>query len=406
MYIFNNVLIIGLGLVGSSLARVMKANNIAKSICGYDQLVTTIQTGFSLQIIDESILTLDNQVEKYDLIILCTPVNSYGEIVKKLKKHISKDAIITDVGSVKESVISTIKKGLGEDLSHLYIPSHPIAGSEKSGIDAGSDDLFNNKKIILTPTEKNKPEAIEKIKTFWKMCGGKIEIMEAKKHDEIYASVSHIIHCICYSYAMYIKKNHAAKFNEIAADIQEDFKTFVRLGGSDIHMWQDILLSNQKAILHSADNLMKNLNSIIKELESKTKKISPRLVAAKTKRNVIDKGNYNFVKKTKLSYSSESYVLLQIIPKIIACVIMESTNKDLVQYAGRGFYSTTETLLKMPANIEDTIQMHKDKTTTYLKNFIKDLKSFFDVIEQGGEEKVHIHLENCLSAYNKLTQAN
>ncbi|MCE3232287.1 MAG: Cyclohexadienyl dehydrogenase, partial [Rickettsiaceae bacterium] len=251
MPLFNRISIIGLGLIGSSIARSARKNKICTHISAYNKNPETLKKALNQGIIDTAAVSLEDAVRGADLVILCTPIGSYSTITKKIAPHLAENAIITDVGSVKSSVIKSIEDELLAEHKPHFIPAHPIAGSEKSGLDAGTADLFKGRQTILTPNDECDAKSLEKIKKLWTKLGSNVELMDAKEHDEIYATASHLPHFISFCFANSIRKLEKTDILEITNNIDDCFKSFIRLAGSNPAMWSDIFMYNKEAILNN-----------------------------------------------------------------------------------------------------------------------------------------------------------
>ena len=194
---FNKICIIGCGLIGSSLARAIKKNRLSKKIVSSNRSRTINKRVLMLGIVNDSSSDTKKMVEDSDLIIIAAPLSSYKNIISKIKNSLKEGAILTDVGSVKEKITNLVEKSIPKNVS--WIPSHPIAGTEESGPDAGFSELFKNKWCIITPSKKSKKKDIKLLKSFWKKIGSKVDIMGIKKHDFILSITSHIPHLIAYN---------------------------------------------------------------------------------------------------------------------------------------------------------------------------------------------------------------
>ena len=191
---FKKVCIIGCGLIGSSLARAIKKNGLAEKIVSSNRSESLNKKVIELKIVDESDSDTKKITEMSDLVVIATPLSSYQEVILKIKDSLKSGAILTDVGSVKEKVINLVEENIPEDVS--WIPSHPIAGTEESGPEAGFSELFKNRWCILTPSKKAKEEDIKLLKTFWEKIGSKVDIREVNQHDYILSITSHLPHLI------------------------------------------------------------------------------------------------------------------------------------------------------------------------------------------------------------------
>ena len=245
--IFKKVCIIGCGLIGSSIARAIKKNNLAETIVSSNRSTSVNNKVIELKIVDESSIDTKKMVEESDLVIIATPLSSYEEVILKIKDSLKSGAILTDVGSVKENVMNIIEKNIPKNVS--WIPSHPIAGTEDSGPESGFSELFKNRWCILTPSKKIKEKDVNLLKKFWEKVGSRVDVMEAKKHDHILAITSHLPHLIAYN----IVKTSLDTQDETNASIVKysagGLRDFTRIAASNPIMWRDIFIQNQKNTL-------------------------------------------------------------------------------------------------------------------------------------------------------------
>tara|TARA_Y100001970_G_scaffold289910_1_gene421729 strand:- start:624 stop:1547 length:924 start_codon:yes stop_codon:yes gene_type:complete len=268
--LFQKTLIIGLGLIGSSIARGIKKYNISSEIYGIDKSEKTILKCKELELLNEIKNNIEDFSFQFDLIIICTPLSAYKEIFVSLNNYINIETLITDVGSTKVSVIQDFNDIImNSNSSYLkFIPSHPIAGLEKSGPEYGFAELFKNRFCILTP-DKIENQFIEPIKLFWEAIGMKIEIMDSAYHDRILAMTSHIPQLIAYSIV--------ATANELEDHIKQEvikysaagFRDFTRLAGSDPVMWRDIYDKNKDAVLEMLGRFTEDLSTLQKAIRNK-----------------------------------------------------------------------------------------------------------------------------------------
>ena len=197
MNFFKQTTLIGIGLIGSSIARALKKNKLSKRIHIYSKTKKTINRAKKLNLGDFYTNNLELSVKNSDLIIICTPLSTYESIMLKIYKHIMADAILSDVGSAKLSVVRIFDK-FKKTKFHI-LPAHPIAGTEISGPDSGFAELFKKRWCVITPMGKNNSKSLNKLKKLWVQFGSKVEIMNAKNHDKILALTSHVPHLISYS---------------------------------------------------------------------------------------------------------------------------------------------------------------------------------------------------------------
>ena len=283
----NNVTFIGMGLINSSLARTLKKKNFYKHSVAISRRKSTIKKIKKLKIVDRVESDYKKAVEKADLIIIGVPVNAYESILEKIKNYLKPDVIITDVGSVKKSVIEIFKKKLPKKI--IFIPGHPIAGTEKSGPESGFDGLFKGGWCILTPEKKYNESAVELIKKMWITAGMKVDVMESKHHDIVLAITSHIPHIIAYSIVGTVSNLEKSIKREVIKYAASGFRDFTRIAASDPVMWRDILITNKISILKMLEIYKKDLKKLeiaieknndkyLLELFTKTRKIRKDII--------------------------------------------------------------------------------------------------------------------------------
>ena len=267
---FKKICIIGCGLIGSSLARAIRKNNLAEKIVSSNRSETINKKVMELMIVDSSSADTKKMVEGSDLIVIATPLSSYEEIILKIKDSLKNGAILTDVGSVKENIINLIEKNIPENVS--WISSHPIAGTEDSGPESGFSELFNNRWCILTPSKKIKEKDIDLLKKFWEKVGSKVDTMEAKQHDYILSITSHLPHLIAYN----IVNTSLDTQDEIKSSIVKysagGFRDFTRIAASNPIMWRDIFIQNKKNTSEMINKFINNLEELKKAIENEDKK--------------------------------------------------------------------------------------------------------------------------------------
>ena len=287
--IFKKVCIIGCGLIGSSLARAIKKNNLAKKIVSSNRSEDVNKKVIKLKIVDNSSSDTKKIVKDSDLIIIATPLSSYKDVILKIKNSLKNGAIITDVGSVKENIMSLVENHVPESVS--WVPSHPIAGTEESGPEAGFSELFKNRWCILTPSKKAKKRDINLLKTFWEKIGSKVDIMEPKKHDYILSITSHLPHLIAYNIVNTSLNIQDKKKSSIVKYSAGGLRDFTRIAASNPIMWRDIFIQNKKNTSKMIDKFIESLEELKKAIKSedgkkleqifsKTKKIRKDIIEA------------------------------------------------------------------------------------------------------------------------------
>ena len=284
----KNILIIGCGLIGSSLLRAISKKKISKKIFVYEKSKANILKTKKLKL--PCIVTSDFKkiIPKLDLIIFCTPMSEYEKIILKINKYLLHKTIITDVGSSKELVLVSIKKKLKKGIS--WVSSHPISGSEVSGPEFGNSNLFFDKWCILIKEQKSNRKDLTFLIKFWKKIGSKVVIMDSKKHDKIFSMTSHLPHLIAYNLvktATDFEKQNKYDLIKFSAGGLRDFS---RIAASNEIMWRDIFFNNQSNISKVIDLFVKNLKSFKKDIQSKNNKsLIKKLIETKKVRKKIIK---------------------------------------------------------------------------------------------------------------------
>lgn len=253
---FDQVSIIGLGLIGGSIAAGMKKRGLARRIAAYDARPEALTTGIEKGVIDERAESLKTCAAGADLIVLAVPVLSMHSVLAELPAG---SAIITDVGSVKTPVLEAAKEVFGEVPAHL-VPGHPIAGSEKHGVAAANPDLFDHHKVILTPVDATDEMALATIEALWHSLGAQVVKMTADHHDSVFAQTSHLPHLLAYALVdMLSLQGESLEIFEYAAG---GFRDFSRIAASDPVMWRDIFKANEGKVLASLDQYLQELGEI------------------------------------------------------------------------------------------------------------------------------------------------
>ena len=245
--LYENITLIGIGLIGSSIARALKVKGLCSKVTISTRSSATLKRAEELQLGDVYVADAAEAVRDADLVIISVPVGSSGAVAEQISGHLKAGATVTDVGSTKASVIAQMQPFMPEGIH--FIPGHPIAGTEYSGPDAGFAELFEGRWCILTPVPDTDPEAIEKLKDFWIALGSKVEEMDAAHHDKVLAIVSHLPHIIAYNIVGTADDLETVTESEVIKYSASGFRDFTRLASSDPTMWRDVCLHNKDAIL-------------------------------------------------------------------------------------------------------------------------------------------------------------
>lgn len=255
---FSRICLIGLGLIGSSLARAIRAADPACELVACDSSARVRQRVETLGLANIVTASLTDAVMGADLIILCTPVLTYAALAAEMAPQLMPGAIISDVGSVKNAVVEAVSKYLPPTCH--FVPAHPVAGTENSGPDAGFATLFHNRWCILTPPDGTDASAVEKVSALWTRLGANVEIMEAKHHDLVLAVTSHIPHLIAYTIVGTASDLEGVTKSEVIKYSAGGFRDFTRIAASDPTMWRDVFLTNKDAVLEVLQRLNEDIS--------------------------------------------------------------------------------------------------------------------------------------------------
>ena len=263
--LFEKVAFIGLGLIGSSLARVIIAEKLANQIVASTRSQKTLDDAKALGLIQEGYTNPIDAVQGADLVVLALPVRATQKVLEIIQPYLSEKTIITDVGSTKANVVEAAKAVYGDALPEGFVPGHPIAGSEHTGVHAGKVDLFAHHKVILTPLPSSADWAIQKLIQLWQASKAEVICMDVEKHDEVLAHTSHLPHLMAFNLVEQLanREDNLDIFRYAAGG----FRDFSRIAASDPQMWHDIFFANKKAILNAVDGFEKQLAVIRKLIE-------------------------------------------------------------------------------------------------------------------------------------------
>lgn len=286
--LFRRVTIIGFGLIGSSIARAVRRQNLAKSIVAVDNSKEARQTIRELALADRILDDVAAGVRGADFVILCTPVGTYHDIAEQIKDVLESGAIVSDVGSVKGAAVAAIAPHIP---SHVhFVAAHPVAGTEQSGPEAGFASLFQNRWCILTPTAETAPEAVSQVTKFWQTMGSSVEIMDPQHHDLVLAITSHIPHLIAYNIVGTAADLETVTETQVIKFSAGGFRDFTRIAASDPTMWRDVFLNNKEAVLEMLGRFNEDLSALARairwgdgeklfELFSRTRSIRRKLIS-------------------------------------------------------------------------------------------------------------------------------
>lgn len=263
--IINKLCVIGVGLIGGSLARALKKAGVVDEVVGAGRDLAHLEKAKSLGVIDHFETDITTAVKGCDMVVVAVPLGAMQSVFEKIAPVITNDMIITDVGSAKGSVIKAAEIAFKE-IPKTFIPGHPIAGTERSGVEASFPELYENRRIIITPLETSSVDAISKVRSMWQACGADVVETTIEHHDKVLAATSHLPHMLAFSLVDTLAKMDAK--NEIFDFAAGGFRDFTRIASSDPDMWRDICLSNGDALVEMISKFSDDLQLLSKAIEN------------------------------------------------------------------------------------------------------------------------------------------
>ena len=277
----NKITIIGVGLIGGSLALALKERNLAKAVFGYGRDQTRLEEAQKSNVIDAFSTNIKEAIDEANIIVIATPVGTFKDILDQIEPLISSNVIITDVGSTKSDIVNIVNDVL-RDKSSYFIPAHPIAGKERSGFEVSDSKLYDGKKVIITPQETNSPESIDVIDQMWKNVGADVDFMSAESHDNLLGMTSHLPHMLAFSLVNYlVDQNPNASIYAGGG-----FKDFSRIASGDAIMWRDICLQNKNQIMNHLKGYQSTLDDLLEAINDEdSEKLGQLFTTAKKTRD-------------------------------------------------------------------------------------------------------------------------
>jgi cyclohexadieny/prephenate dehydrogenase len=262
--LFDKLALIGVGLIGSSIARAARARGAVRSIVATARSPKTRARVIELGLADEVVDTNAEAVEGADLVLVCIPVGACGAAAAEIGPHLAPGAIVSDVGSVKGAIVRDMRPHL-PTTTH-FVPAHPVAGTEHSGPDAGFAELFDNRWCILTPPEGTDKAAVDKLAAFWRLLGANVEVMTPEHHDLVLAVTSHLPHLIAYTIVGTADELETVTRSEVLKFSAGGFRDFTRIAASDPVMWRDVFLNNKEAVLEMLGRFNEDVSALTKAI--------------------------------------------------------------------------------------------------------------------------------------------
>ncbi|HHC71989.1 MAG TPA: prephenate dehydrogenase/arogenate dehydrogenase family protein [Thiotrichales bacterium] len=262
--LFSRVCIVGVGLIGGSLARAARERGLIGEVVGCSRNAGHLQRAVELGVIDRYSTDLAEAVSGADLVVIATPLGAIRRVLEGIAGHLAEGALITDVGSAKGSVVRDAREVFG-GLPPIFVPGHPIAGTENSGVEASFPELFRERRVILTPVEETDPAATARVRALWEGVGAEVVEMSVEHHDEVLAATSHLPHVVAFSLVDTLARlNDRVEIFRYAAG---GFRDFTRIASSDPVMWRDICLANREALLKILDDFRADLDRVRSAIE-------------------------------------------------------------------------------------------------------------------------------------------
>ncbi len=359
--LFERITVIGLGLIGSSIARAIHERGLATTIVAYDRNEVSLAYGRKHGFVDIAELKLKDAVANSDVIIIATPPNTLEDIAKKIASALKPGAIVMDVCSVKQPAVESIEPHLPKNV--YFLPAHPIAGSEHSGVAAGRADLFEHKRVIITPSDPSVIEPIfQQVDTFWKSMGAKVEAMPAHLHDLVYAYVSHLPQLLAFAAGSVLD---IPPETESADDL---LRIFLRLSHSNTDMWTEIFLLNK-------DNIVTALNRYLDAIDH----IKTELCEAPDDAPIPESD----------TVLARTALFPRVVASCLITTVMEAEKKagfSFARYAGPGFADFTYPASQSPEGDIESIANQYVAVVEVLEEFTARLKALSLAISTGNED--------------------
>jgi len=380
-HLFERVALIGLGQMGASLGLSLKAGGRVGSISGYDLHPDHSSTALSIEAIDVLAPTPAAAVEGADLVVLCTPVGTYGTLMQQIAPHLKAGCVLSDIGSIKSQAVKDILPHLPKNVS--YVPSHPVAGSEKTGPYTARSDYFKNKLFLITPHAESFDPNLEVVGELWRSTGAVVDVLPTQAHDQIYAYMSHVPQLMAFA-AMPVLDANGIR------NLENDpiFSRFIRIGRSDPEMWRDVFMENAQNVLGAADAVAQVLTHIRNELEGGSKKDE----------EAPDPATFAVLVKSAWPRLLASSIIIAV------NVAEQQMGQKLSRYAAGGFTDFTA-----PATAEEP-QAHVELISNYsqvavelLDEYLENHRSIMEYMLAENSEHLLAQLAVCQACGKRLT---
>lgn len=263
---FRKIVIFGVGLIGGSFALALRRANAVSEVVGFGRSVTTLEQAIQLGIIDRIGSDVAAEVCDADLVLLATPVGQMAELMVRIAPYLGAHTLVTDGGSTKGDVVAAVHANLGDKVAQ-FVPAHPIAGAEQSGAAAARAELYQGKKVVLTPLPENSPASVARVRQGWEACGAVVSELTPQQHDSVFAAVSHLPHLL--SFALVHDLAQREDRDLLLSFAASGFRDFTRIAASSPEMWRDICLANREALMSELQQYTAELNVLSQALEQR-----------------------------------------------------------------------------------------------------------------------------------------
>jgi prephenate dehydrogenase len=262
---FRKVVIFGVGLIGGSFSLALRKAGAVTEVVGFGRSTATLNEAKQLGILDRIGSDVSQEVGDADIVLVATPVAQMADIFKRIAPYLGLDTLVTDGGSTKGDVVAAARANLGDKLSQ-FVPAHPIAGGEKSGASAALADLYQGKRVVLTPMAENTKDAVARIRKAWELCGANVSELTAEQHDTVFAAVSHLPHLLSFALVHDLAKRDNK--DQLLSFAASGFRDFTRIAASSPEMWRDICMANRDALMVELQQYSAELYVLHQALES------------------------------------------------------------------------------------------------------------------------------------------
>lgn len=275
-FFIDRLVVVGVGLIGGSVAAALRASGRVGRVIGVGRGRANIERALALGVIDEATDSTGAAADAADLVLLALPVGQNDSVLAELKGAISHGVIVTDAGSTKRDFVASLRRVVGS--AACVVPGHPIAGAERTGVDAASATLFENRRVVLTPIAETDSAAVSRVEAMWTACGARVTCMDPERHDRILSAVSHLPHALAFALVELIASSDNA--DELFSFAAGGFRDFTRIAGSSPEMWRDICIANRDLLAEDIDRFQHVLGELSRHIRAGDAEAVHRLFAS------------------------------------------------------------------------------------------------------------------------------